>query len=70
VSRLTLSRVRRTELPGRIAANVLFKDDDRFAKERATAFRLLESLPAYQLLYDGDPSVVAQFMRKLLADHE
>jgi hypothetical protein len=67
-ARLTLSQIPRAELPGRIAENVLFKDDDRFAKERATAFRLLESLPAYQLLYDGDPSVVAHFLQKLLVD--
>jgi hypothetical protein len=64
----TLSRVPRTELLKRIAENLLFKDDDRFAKERALAFRLLESLPAYQLLYDGDPSEVAHFMQELLAD--
>jgi hypothetical protein len=68
VSRLTPSRVPRTELPGQIAENLLFKDDDRFAEERTAVLRLLESLPAYQFLYDGDPSVVAHFMQKLLVD--
>jgi hypothetical protein len=68
VARLTLSRVPRTELLERIAENLLFKDDDRFANERAAAFHILESVPAYQLLYDGDPSVVAHSLQKLLVD--
>jgi hypothetical protein len=64
----TLSPVPRIELPKRIAENVLFKDDDRFAKQQAATFRVLQRLPAYQLLYDRDPSVVAHFLHKLLAD--
>ena len=63
-----MSPIPRIELPGRLAENVLFKDDDRFTKEQTAIFRLLENLPAYELAYNSDPDLVAQFLQKLLAN--
>lgn len=64
----TLSPIPRIELRGRLAENVLFKDDDRFAKEQTAIFHLLENIPAYELACDGDSDLVAQCLQKLLAN--
>jgi hypothetical protein len=64
----SLSPIPRIELPGRLAANVLFKDDDRFTKGQTAVLRLLKNLPACELAYDSAPAVVAQFLQRLLAN--
>ena len=51
----SLSPLARIELSGRLAEDVLFKDDDRFAQQRATVLNTLERLPAYRLVYGSDP---------------
>jgi hypothetical protein len=63
-----LSPIPRSELPKRFLDNVIFKDDDRFTKQQAAVFTLLEKLPAYQLAYDSDPATAAPLMHKLLND--
>jgi hypothetical protein len=58
-----------SELSRRLTEDVLFKDDDRFARQRAVVFNSLERLPAYRLVYGDDPSVAATFLRRILEDH-
>ena len=53
-----------------LAGNVLFKDDDRFEKQRASVFAVLEALPAYRLAYDSNPAVAATLLRQMLPDHD
>jgi hypothetical protein len=64
-----LSLLSRSELSRRLADDVLFKDDGRFAQKRATVFDALERLPAYHLAYGSDPAVAATFLRTILMDH-
>ena len=64
-----LSPLARIELSRRLAEDVLFKDDDRFAQQYATVLNALEGLPAYRLAYGSDPAVAATFFRKILMDH-
>jgi hypothetical protein len=47
---------------------VLFKDDDRFEKARASVLAVLEALPGYHLAYDSNPAVAATFLRQILPD--
>jgi hypothetical protein len=64
-----LSLLSRSELSRRLADDVLFKDDDRFAQQRVTVFDALERLPAYHLAYGSDPAAAATFLRTILMDH-
>ncbi|HXM22032.1 MAG TPA: hypothetical protein VN948_12300 [Terriglobales bacterium] len=63
-----LSPLARIELSRRLAEDVLFKDDDRFAQQHTTVFKALERLPAYHLSYGSDPAVAATSLRKILMD--
>ena len=65
-----LSHIDHVELSRRLADNVLFKDDDRFEKQRANVFAVLEALPAYVLAYDNNPAVAATFLRQMLPDRD
>jgi hypothetical protein len=62
-----LSPVSSVELSGRLAEDMLFKDDDQFARQHAAVFKALERLPAYHLAYGGDPAKAAQGFRDLLS---
>jgi len=65
-----LSPLARVELSGRLAEDVLFKDDDRFAQQHAAVLNALERLPAYRLAYGSDPAVAATFFRRILTGHD
>jgi len=64
-----LSPLARIEFSKRLVEDVLFKEDDGFARQHAAVFNALEALPAYQLAYGSDPAVAATFLRKILIDH-
>jgi hypothetical protein len=64
-----ISLLSRSELSLRLAGDMLFKDDDRFAEQQAAVFDVLERLPAYHLAYGTDPAVAATFLRTVLLDH-
>jgi DNA polymerase III delta prime subunit len=63
-----LSHIDHVELSRLLADNVLFKDDDRFEKPRASVLAVLEALPGYHLAYDSNPAVAATFLRQILPD--
>jgi hypothetical protein len=63
-----LSPLSCNELSRRLAEDVLFKDDDRFAQQHAMVFNALERLPAYHLAYGSDPAIAATYLRKILMD--
>jgi DNA polymerase III delta prime subunit len=63
-----LSHIDHLELSRLLADNVLFKDDDRFEKARASVLAVLEALPGYHLAYDSNPAVAATFLRQILSD--
>jgi hypothetical protein len=65
-----LSKIDHVELSRLLADNVLFKDDDRFEKQRSGVFAALETLPAYLLAYDSNPAVAATFLRQMLPDRD
>jgi hypothetical protein len=61
-----LSPLSSIELSRRLAADLLFKDDDRFAQQRAAVLSALERLPAYHLAYGDDPAAAAGVFPSLL----
>jgi hypothetical protein len=65
-----LSPLSGIELSRRLAEDVLFKDDDRFADQQAKVLNALERVPAYHLAYGSDPAVAAPFFQKLLMDQD
>jgi hypothetical protein len=66
----TLFPVACVDLSRRLAESMLFKDDDRFAEQRAMVFHALEELPAYHLAYDSDPATATVLVRKMLAEQD
>jgi len=62
-----LSPLSSVELSGRLAEDMLFKDDDQFARQHAPVFKALERLPAYRLAYGGDPAMAAEVFPDLLS---
>ena len=65
-----LSHIDHVKFSRGLAENVLFKDDDRFEKQRANVFAVLEALPAYVLAFDINPAVAATFLRQMLPDRD
>jgi hypothetical protein len=61
-----LSPLSSIELSRRLAEDLLFKDDDRFAQQRAAVLSALERLPAYHLAYGDDPATAARVFPSLL----
>ena len=66
----SLSLLSGSELSRRLAEDVLFKDDDRFADQQTAVLNALESLPAYHLAYGSDPAAAAPFFRTILMDQD
>jgi hypothetical protein len=69
IAEACLSPLASIELSRRLADDVLFRDDDRFAQQQAAVLNALERLPAYHLVYGSEPAVAATFFRKILMDH-
>jgi hypothetical protein len=62
------SRITRTEFSKRLEGLESFEDDARFDAQRAAVFRVLEALPAFDLVHE-DPAAAAKFFRVLLKEH-
>jgi hypothetical protein len=66
---LRLSPVPRAEFSRRLGGLAAFQDDIRFEQQRKAVFSALETLPAYDLVYNNDPAIAAKFFPNLLRQH-
>ena len=68
--RVTLAQLSPPEVYERLAASLLFEEEERFAKQQDAALCALSSLPSYEFNYGRDPATAVELIEDLLSRYE